>query len=123
MYILGNPLWVIAFGSKALDVYRIMDYMTEGKWSLNGLHRPPCVHICVTLRHTLPGIAERFVKDLKSAVESVRRNPHEKGGMASVYGMAAAVTGGKEADHRAMEINRLDTQGPFPYTALCRQRN
>ena len=43
-----------------------------------------------------------------------RRNPHEKGGMASVYGMAAAVTGGKEADHRAMEINRLDTQGPSP---------
>ena len=68
-----------------------MDYMTKRKWSLTGLHKPPCVHICVTLRHTLPGIAERFIHDLKFAVEYVRKNPHEKGGMAPVYGMAATI--------------------------------
>jgi len=89
--ILGDPLWVIAFGSKSLDIYRVMDYMTKKKWSLNGLHKPSCVHICVTLRHTLPGIAERFIEDLKAAVRDVKQHPSERGGMAPVYGMAATL--------------------------------
>ncbi len=87
--IMGDPLWVIAFGSDELDIYRVMDFMTHRGCSLNGLHKPSCVHICVTLRHTRPGVAERFLKDLKNAVEHVRQNPGEKGGMAPVYGMAA----------------------------------
>ncbi len=91
LYVLGNPLWVIAFGSETLDIYRVMDYMTKRKWSLNGLHKPPCVHICVTLRHTLPAVSERFLNDLRSAVAYVRENPDEKGGMAPVYGMAASI--------------------------------
>jgi sphinganine-1-phosphate aldolase len=89
LHILGNPLWVIAFGSKTLDIYRVMDYMTSQKWSLNGLHHPPCVHICVTLRHTRPGVAERFLSDLKDGVDTVRKNPFKNGGMAPIYGMAA----------------------------------
>jgi len=87
--ILGNPLWVIAFASETLDIYRVMDFMTRRKWNLNGLHKPSCVHLCVTLRHTQPGVAERFVGDLQAAVEHVKRNPAEKGGMAPVYGLAA----------------------------------
>jgi len=89
LYILGDPLWVIAFGSKTLDIYRVMDQMTRRGWSLNGLHRPPCVHICVTLRHTQPGVAERFIADLHTAVGHVKAHPEEKGEMAPVYGMAA----------------------------------
>ena len=65
LYILGDPLWVIAFASKDLNIYSVMDYMTRRGWSLNGLHKPSCVHICVTLRHTQPGLAERFIRDLK----------------------------------------------------------
>jgi hypothetical protein len=91
LHVLGDPLWNIAFGSKTLDVYKIMEYMTKKNWSLNGLHKPSCVHICVTLRHTLPGTSERFVEDLKSAVEHVKNNPQEKGEMAPVYGMAASL--------------------------------
>lgn len=89
LHILGNPLWVIAFGSKTLNIYQVMDYMTSRNWSLNGLHHPSCVHICVTLRHTLPGVAERFIDDLKAAVDAVRKNPARNGGMAPIYGMAA----------------------------------
>jgi glutamate/tyrosine decarboxylase-like PLP-dependent enzyme len=91
LYILGDPLWVIAFGSETLNIYQIMDFMAEKKWSLNGLHKPPCVHICVTLRHTQPGIAERFIADLNTAVEYVRKNPDMKGGMAPVYGLASTI--------------------------------
>jgi glutamate/tyrosine decarboxylase-like PLP-dependent enzyme len=87
--IMGDPLWVIAFGSEDLDIYRVLDFMTHRGWSLNGLHKPSCVHICVTLRHALPGVAERFVIDLKAAVQHVKKNPGEKGSMAPVYGLAA----------------------------------
>ena len=65
--------------------------MTRKKWSLNGLHKPACVHLCVTLRHTQPGVAERFIHDLKEAVAFVKANPEEKGSMAPVYGMAATM--------------------------------
>ncbi|MGD2036927.1 MAG: aminotransferase class V-fold PLP-dependent enzyme [Desulfobacterales bacterium] len=89
LYILGDPLWVIAFGSKTLDIYRVMDYLTSKKWSLNGLHHPPCVHLCVTLRHTQPGVAERFIADLKAGVEMVCNHPDANSHMAPIYGMAA----------------------------------
>jgi glutamate/tyrosine decarboxylase-like PLP-dependent enzyme len=57
--VLGDPLWIVAFGSDEVDVYRVLDAMTKRGWSLNGLQKPKAVHICVTLRHTEPGVAER----------------------------------------------------------------
>jgi glutamate/tyrosine decarboxylase-like PLP-dependent enzyme len=89
LYILGDPLWVIAFGSKTLDIYRVMDYLTSRRWSLNGLHHPSCVHLCVTLRHTQPGVADRFIDDLKAGVDMVRNHPDADSHMAPIYGMAA----------------------------------
>ncbi|MGC4114572.1 MAG: aminotransferase class V-fold PLP-dependent enzyme [Myxococcales bacterium] len=86
--VLGDPLFVIAFASDEVDVYRVMDELSKKGWSLNGMHRPACVHLAVTLRHTQPGVAERFLADLKAAVEQVRASPGEKGGMAPVYGLA-----------------------------------
>lgn len=92
--ILGDPLWVIAFRGRAdsnIDIYRVMEFMTHRDWNLNGLHRPSCVHLCVTLRHTQSGVAKRFLKDLNAAIKYVRDNPRESGGMAPVYGMAATL--------------------------------
>lgn len=89
LHILGDPLWVVAFGSNTVDIYEVMDYMASRKWSLNGLHHPPCVHLCVTLRHTQPGVAERFIDDLKSGVDAVRKKRAVPGKMAPIYGMAA----------------------------------
>lgn len=91
LHILGDPLFVVAFASDTLDIYKVLDQMTRKKWSLNGLHKPSCVHLCVTLRHTQPGVAERFIRDLKEAVEYVKAHPEEKGEMAPVYGMAATM--------------------------------
>jgi glutamate/tyrosine decarboxylase-like PLP-dependent enzyme len=91
LFILGDPLWVIAFGSRTLDIYRVMDAMRHRGWSLNGLHRHSCVHLCVTLRHTQPGVKERFVEDLQAAVAEVKKAPEVEGGMAPVYGMAATL--------------------------------
>ncbi len=60
LYILGKPLWVIAFGAKKMNIYRVLDAMTQKGWSLNGLHKPSCIHIAIPLRHTRKG----FVNDL-----------------------------------------------------------
>ena len=65
--------------------------MTGRGWSLNGLHKPACVHLCVTLLHTAPGIADRFIDDLKAAVAFVKDTPGWQGEMAPVYGMANTV--------------------------------
>jgi sphinganine-1-phosphate aldolase len=91
LYVLGDPLYVIAFASPTLDIYQVMEYMSRRGWSLNGLHRPSCVHLCVTLRHTQPGVADRFIADLKASAEEVRLHPDEKTGIAPVYGMAASL--------------------------------
>jgi len=89
--VLGDPLWVIAFASDELDIYRVMDFMTHRRWNLNGLHRPACVHFCVTLRHTAEGVAQRFAADLRDAVEHVRTQPPGKGGLAPIYGLAGTL--------------------------------
>lgn len=89
--LLGHSLFVHAFASDEVDIYRVLDEMAHRGWSLNGLHQPACVHLCVTLRHTQPGVAERFIADLAAAVAHVRANPSAAGGMAPVYGMAATL--------------------------------
>jgi sphinganine-1-phosphate aldolase len=91
--VLGDPLFCIAFATEEdeLAVYRVMDAMTARGWSLNGLHRPPAVHVCTTLRHTQPGVAERFVRDLRAALAEVGDGHEDGSGMAPVYGMAAQI--------------------------------
>lgn len=89
--VIGDPLFCIAFQSADVDVYRVLDEMSERGWSLNGLHLPPCVHICVTRRHAQPGVAEQFLADLRDAVGAAAEQPQKEGGMAPIYGMAATL--------------------------------
>jgi sphinganine-1-phosphate aldolase len=89
--VLGDPLWVIAFASDSVDVYAVMDQMSQRGWSLNGLQEPPAAHLCVTLRHAQPGVADRFVADLEAAVAAVRALPGARGTMAPIYGMTGAI--------------------------------
>ena len=90
--VLGDPLWVIAFATEdGTDVFQVLENMSHRGWSLNGLQRPAAVHIAITLRHTLPGVADRFLADLRAAVEEARANPGVSTGMAPVYGMAASL--------------------------------
>jgi sphinganine-1-phosphate aldolase len=89
--VLGDPLWVVAFASDTVDVYRVLEHMTRRGWSLNGLHRPAAVHLCVTLRHTRPGVAERFLADLRTSVAEALTQPTDDQGLAPVYGLAATL--------------------------------
>ena len=88
--ILGDPLWVIAFASDEVNVYEVMARMAERGWSLNGLHHPPAVHIALTLRHTQPGVTDKFLEDLAAAVAAAKPSGADpQTGAAPMYGMAA----------------------------------
>jgi sphinganine-1-phosphate aldolase len=89
--ILGEPLWIIAIASDNLNTYEVLDQMSQRKWNLNGLHKPSCFHIALTLRHTQPGVAERFIQDLKDSVAYVKAHPGNREGLAPVYGLAASL--------------------------------
>jgi glutamate/tyrosine decarboxylase-like PLP-dependent enzyme len=89
--LLGDPLWVIAFTSEAMDIYRVMEELARRGWSLNGLFSPPAVHLCVTLRHAPPGVKERFIEDLKESVAAVRESQEAGENSAPIYGVAAGV--------------------------------
>lgn len=89
--VIGEPLWVIAFTSDSIDVYRVLDEMTKRGFYLNGLQKPPAVHLCVTLRHTQTGVAEQFLQALRESVRAARDLPASKDGMAPVYGLASSL--------------------------------
>jgi sphinganine-1-phosphate aldolase len=89
--VLGDPLFVIAFASDQLDIYRVLEGLTARHWNLNGLHLPPALHLCVTLRHTQAGVAARFLSDLREVVDEVRRHPSDQGKMAPIYGLAGTL--------------------------------
>lgn len=36
------------------------------------------IHICVTMLHTQPGVAEQFISDVKREVAIIMKNPKEK---------------------------------------------
>lgn len=92
LQVLGDPLFNVAFTSGSLDIYAVSDYMSKKKWGLNGLQNPSCVHICLTLRHTQPGVAERFIADLKEAIEYIKAHPEMKGSMGQIYGMTGSIS-------------------------------
>lgn len=89
--LVGDSLWIIAFAAEGFDIYRLLDAMSERGWSLNGLHRPACVHLCVTLRHTESGVVERFLDDLDQSIVAARRASSATPGMAPIYGLAATL--------------------------------
>jgi glutamate/tyrosine decarboxylase-like PLP-dependent enzyme len=89
--LLGDSLFVLAFDSPEMDIYRILEEMGKRDWNLNALFKPPAVHLCVTLRHTQEGVAERFIEDLKESVAAVKANPGKRGEVAPMYGMAATL--------------------------------
>jgi glutamate/tyrosine decarboxylase-like PLP-dependent enzyme len=91
LYMLGHSLGAFAFGSDSLNIYQVLDQMSARNWALTGLLNPAAIHVSPTLRHTQPGVAERFVQDLKASVAFVRDTPDIEGGMAPIYGLAASI--------------------------------
>jgi glutamate/tyrosine decarboxylase-like PLP-dependent enzyme len=98
--IIGRPTFCIAITSDAVDIFHVNDALAARGWRLNGLQRPPGVHMCVTLPQTRPGVAERFVADLEAAVAYAKSPPGPVPRSGAVYG------GGGAALDRGM-VNEL----------------
>ena len=89
--VLGQPIGPFAFASDSLNIYQVLDQMSEKQWALTGLLNPAAIHVSPTLRQAERGVAERFVEDLKASVAYVRDTPNIEGGMAPIYGLAASI--------------------------------
>ncbi|XP_066478040.1 sphingosine-1-phosphate lyase 1 [Tiliqua scincoides] len=91
--IVGKPeVSVIALGSNVFDIYHLSNMLGEREWNLTILQYPSSIHICVTLLHTRPGVAELFVKTVRECVSEIMKNPKAKTtGLGAIYGMAQMV--------------------------------
>jgi len=91
--VMGDPVMsVIGLRSEHFNIFRLSDKMSELGWSINPLQFPSAIHICVTLMHTQPGVAQSFLTDLKSSVVECLKTPSDKGeGLSVVYGMAQSL--------------------------------
>lgn len=98
--LLGNSMaMIVCFASddSTINTYSLADEMTKRGWSLNTLQNPPCVHLCVTMRHTQPGRTRGFVEDLKDSLAACRAAVHrgdKQSGKAAIYGMASGMPTG-----------------------------
>ena len=97
LVVIGNPTFCIAMRSDAFDIFHVNDHLATKGWRLNGLQRPPGVHLCVTLPQGRPGVAERFVADLREAVGYAKQQPPQTPARSgAIYGGGAMPAGAIE---------------------------
>lgn len=83
---------VVSFDSTEFNILHVLDEMASKGWHLNALQNPTGMHIAVTKMHTAPGVAERFVKDLKQCVKDIMGKDDRKNGKtAAIYCSTASV--------------------------------
>lgn len=93
VFVFGDPeVSVVAIGSDVFDIFRLSNALTSKGWNLNTLQYPSSIHICCTVLHTQPGVADQFVRDVREQVAIIMKNPKEKTtGMGAIYGMAQSI--------------------------------
>uniref|UniRef100_A0A667Y9N7 sphinganine-1-phosphate aldolase n=1 Tax=Myripristis murdjan TaxID=586833 RepID=A0A667Y9N7_9TELE len=93
VFVFGDPeVSVVAIGSDVFDIFRLSNALTSKGWNLNTLQYPSSIHICCTVLHTQPGVADQFIRDVREQVAIIMKNPKEKTtGMGAIYGMAQSI--------------------------------
>uniref|UniRef100_A0A673B847 sphinganine-1-phosphate aldolase n=1 Tax=Sphaeramia orbicularis TaxID=375764 RepID=A0A673B847_9TELE len=93
VFVFGDPeVSVVAVGSDVFDIFRLSNALTSKGWNLNTLQYPSSIHICCTVLHTQPGVADHFIEDVRESVAVIMKNPQEKTtGMGAIYGMAQSI--------------------------------
>jgi glutamate/tyrosine decarboxylase-like PLP-dependent enzyme len=89
--IMGEPhMTVFAFDSNEVDVFALGANMDERGWHLDRNQFPSALHMMVTPAHA--SITAALLDDLRAAMQEVRDQPASAaGGMAALYGAAAAM--------------------------------
>ncbi|XP_033737444.1 sphingosine-1-phosphate lyase 1-like [Pecten maximus] len=94
LVVYGEPLMsVVGMGSDRFNIFRLADILTSRGYNLNALQYPDSLHLCCTLVHTKEGMADKFLSDVRNAVEEILQDPqdHAIGGMGAIYGMAQSI--------------------------------
>uniref|UniRef100_A0A8D3DCH8 sphinganine-1-phosphate aldolase n=1 Tax=Scophthalmus maximus TaxID=52904 RepID=A0A8D3DCH8_SCOMX len=93
VFVFGEPeVSVVAIGSDVFDIFRLSNALTSKGWNLNTLQFPSSIHICCTVLHTQPGVADQFIRDVQEQAAIIMKNPSEKTtGMGAIYGMAQSI--------------------------------
>ncbi|XP_076816982.1 sphingosine-1-phosphate lyase 1-like [Clavelina lepadiformis] len=93
IFIFGKPeMSVVAVGSLDFDIFRLSSGLVQRGWNLNSLQFPPSIHLCCTMPHTRPGVADRFITDVRECVSAIMENPTAKTtGAGAMYGMAQSL--------------------------------
>nr|XP_020452765.1 sphingosine-1-phosphate lyase 1-like [Monopterus albus] len=93
VFVFGDPeVSVVAIGSDVFDIFRLSNALMSKGWNLNHQQFPSSIHICCTVLHTQPGVADQFIRDVREQVAIIMKNPKEKTtGMGAVYGMAQSI--------------------------------
>ncbi len=95
--LIGDPSFIISFMSKDVDVYHVNDFMKTRNWRFNCLQLPPGMHFCVTMPQTIiPGVAEKWVSDLKDGVEYAQSMEGETAETTALYGIAGSIEGNQQ---------------------------
>ena len=92
--LIGDPTFVISFGSDDVDIFHVNDFMITKGWRFNALQLPPGMHFCVTMPQTfVPGVAEKFTNDLREAVAYAKTKAGTPADTAAIYGIAGNLEG------------------------------
>ncbi len=75
---------VVSWTSEDFDIYRLVEpFCHQRGWDIGVLQFPSGMHLAVTLVHTQPGVADKFLQDLAETTARVRSTP---GGKVGVFG-------------------------------------
>lgn len=91
--VIGNPLFLLAFTSKDLDVYLINDALKERGWRMNALQLPAGLHFCLTRPNTKVDVVARYLKDLKESVTFAKAKKGETARSGAMYGFSGTPKG------------------------------
>uniref|UniRef100_A0A3Q3IJK3 sphinganine-1-phosphate aldolase n=2 Tax=Monopterus albus TaxID=43700 RepID=A0A3Q3IJK3_MONAL len=66
VFVFGDPeVSVVAIGSDVFDIFRLSNALMSKGWNLNHQQFPSSIHICCTVLHTQPGVADQFIRDVR----------------------------------------------------------
>eukprot|EP00043_Microstomoeca_roanoka_P020767 m.253951 g.253951 ORF g.253951 m.253951 type:complete len:579 (+) comp17551_c0_seq1:122-1858(+) len=84
---------IVAWTSEVFDINRMVDGLIHEKgWDLNVLQFPSSIHLCVTMAHSKPGLADNFLSDLAEVTAELMKDPKAKAsGAAAMYGVAQSI--------------------------------
>ena len=86
--LLGRPDATIVSYAADCSMYALADRLEARGWTVDRQHRPSSIHLTVTANHA--PVVERYLADLRAAVDEVRADPSlAREGSAPMYGMAA----------------------------------